>query len=179
MLRFATLQAMFQRYRRPGDIVFAWIALIVALALLSQIAQQTAWRNGAPLPAQPRFWPAVSLAGMAGFAALHLAGSMMSERIEGRWREVLLWVSALEYALWFVAYAATVPILGYLLATLLFSVLLVLRAGYRSAMALGAALICALAIVLLFKTGLGVNLPAGQIYAYLPDGVRQFMYTYF
>lgn len=65
MLRFQTLQQMFQRYRRPGDIVFAWLALAFAVFMLSQLWDQTAWRNGQKLIAQPRFWPAVSLGGMA------------------------------------------------------------------------------------------------------------------
>jgi hypothetical protein len=34
-------------------------------------------------------------------------------------------------------------------------------------------------IVLLFKTLLKVNLPGGLIYEALPDGLRQFMLTYF
>ncbi|WP_405108301.1 hypothetical protein L0Z65_13070 [Phaeobacter sp. BS52] len=56
MSRVNTLQALFKRYRRPGDIVFAWIILIVALLLLAQLYEQTAWRKGGPLFAQPRFW---------------------------------------------------------------------------------------------------------------------------
>ena len=84
MSRVQTLQSLFKRYRRPGDIVFAWVLLAVSLLLLSQIMDQTTWRNGGKLFAQPRFWPAVSLSGMAFFAALHLLGSALSERIEGR-----------------------------------------------------------------------------------------------
>ena len=156
MLRFQTLQQMFQRYRRPGDIVFAWLALAFAVFMLSQLWDQTAWRNGQKLIAQPRFWPAVSLGGMAFFAALHLIGSMVSERIEGRWREVLTWVRALEFAIWFT-----------------------LRMGYRSRLMLISAALIAFAIVVLFRTLLHVSLPAGQIYEALPDGLRQFMLTYF
>ncbi len=179
MSRAKTLQSLFKRYRRPGDIVFAWVALIGSLLLLSQIAAQTEWRGGAKWPAQPRFWPAVSLTGMAGFAALHLLGSALSERIEGRWSEVRLWLSSLEYAGWFVGYAALVPIAGYLPTTVLFAMLLTFRAGYRSAAALGAAAGSAVVIVLLFKSFLQVKLPGGQIYEVLPDGLRQFMLTYF
>ena len=84
MSRAKTLQSLFKRYRRPGDIVFAWFALVVSVILLSQIIDQTAWKNGSKLFAQPRFWPAVSLGGMAVFAALHLLGSVLSERIDGR-----------------------------------------------------------------------------------------------
>ncbi len=179
MSRAKTLQALFKRYRRPGDIVFAWFILIVSVFLLSQLFAQTAFKPGAKLFAQPRFWPAVSLSLMAGFAALHLLGSLLSERIEGRWKEVLLWVSSLEYAGWFIGYAALVPWAGYLPSTILFSLLLVLRAGYRSKAALISSVVSAIAIVVLFKAFLQVKLPSGRVYELLPDGLRQVMLTYF
>ena len=179
MSRVKTLQSLFKRYRRPGDIVFAWIFLIFSIFLLTQLFDQTAYKNTGKLFAQPRFWPAVSLIGMTGFAVLHLIGSAASERIEGRWREVMMWVASLEYAGWFIAYAASVPFAGYLPTTVIFAVLLAFRVGYRSARLLGAAVFCAVVIVVLFKTVLKVNLPSGQIYEVLPDGLRQIMLTYF
>ncbi|MEM9580420.1 MAG: tripartite tricarboxylate transporter TctB family protein [Pseudomonadota bacterium] len=179
MSRVKTLQSLFKRYRRPGDIVFAWILLGVAAVLLSQITGQTASKRGAKLFAQPWFWPAVSLTGMTVFAAFHLLGSLLSERLEGRWKEVWLWISSLEYAAWFIAYAAIVPYAGYLPSTLIFAVLLTLRAGYRSAGALLAAAASAVVITLLFKAFLQVKLPGGRIYEALPDGLRQIMLTYF
>jgi len=179
MSRVKTLQVLFKRYRRPGDIVFAWTMLIISLFLLWQLTEQTAWKPRAKLFAQPRFWPGVSLAFMVVFAAFHLIGSMLSERIEGRWREVGLWASSLEYAGWFIGYAAVVPIVGYLPSTMIFAVALALRAGYRSRVALGSAVVGAVVIVLLFKTFLQVKLPSGRIYEALPDGLRQIMLTYF
>lgn len=179
MSRVKTLQVLFKRYRRPGDIVFAWVALIVAVLLLSQIADQTAWKNGSKLFAQPRFWPAVSLGGMAVFAAFHLLGSALSERILGRWQEVWYWIASLEYAGWFIAYAAVVPYAGYLPTTVVFAVTLALRVGYRRLTTLIAAALTAVVIVVLFKTLLKVNLPSGLVYEQLPEGLRQFMLTYF
>lgn len=179
MSRMNTLQALFKRYRRPGDIVFAWAALIISVFLLSQLMDQTTWRAGGKLFAQPRFWPAVSLIGMTGFAALHLLGSAMSDRIEGRWQEVAYWLASLEYALWFVVYAFVVPYAGYLPTTVLFVIILVLRAGYRSRAIILWAVVTAVGIVLLFKTFLQVKLPAGQIYDSLPDGLRFIMQNYF
>lgn len=179
MGKVKTLQMLFKRYRRPGDIVFAWMMLIVSLLLLSQIADQTAYKDGGKLFAQPRFWPAVSLAGMSFFALLHLLGSMFSQRIEGRWREVGLWALSLEFAVWFIAYAAVVPKIGYLPSTIILAVLLTLRAGYRSRIAMVSAVAGAVLIVLLFKTFLQVKIPSGLIYESLPDGIRQIMLTYF
>lgn len=179
MSRTKTLQVLFKRYRRPGDIVFAWVGLLFSMFLLLQLFDQTAFKPGAKLAAQPRFWPAVSLGCMASFAALHLVGSMLSERIYGRWKEVLLWTSSLEYAGWFIGYALVVPYAGYLPSTVIFAVILTLRVGYRSAAAIGAAIMSAIFIVLLFKTFLQVKLPAGRVYEVLPDGLRQIMLTYF
>ncbi len=179
MSRVKTLQALFKRYRRPGDIVFAWFALVVSVFLLSQLGSQTTWKDGGKLFAQPMFWPAISLCGMVLFAAFHLLGSALSERIHGRWQEVRLWMAALEYVGWFIVYAAMVPITGYLPTTIAFSILLALRAGYRSSIMLVSAVAGAVFIVLLFKTFLQVKIPSGQIYEWLPDGLRQIMLTYF
>lgn len=179
MSRVKTLQSLFKRYRRPGDIVFAWLVLVVSVFLLSQLMDQTAWRNGGKLFAQPRFWPAVSLSGMVIFAAFHLLGSVLSERLNGRWQEVQLWLASLEYAGWFVLYALVVPYLGYLPSTVLFALALSLRAGYRKVSTLIAAAFSAVVIVLLFKTFLKVNLPSGLIYESLPEGLRQIMLTHF
>lgn len=179
MVRTQTLQALFKRYRRPGDIVFAVLFFAVALFLLSQLGQQTQVKEGARLFAQPRFWPAVSLSGMAIFAGLHLLGSALSTRIPGRWGEVGLWLATLEFALWFVIYAMIVPMIGYLPATLLFCVALTARAGYRRAIAFGGAALGAVVIVVVFKSLLQVKIPSGAVYEGLPDGIRQIMLTYF
>lgn len=179
MSHVKTLQTLFKRYRRPGDIVFAWLVLVFSLFLLSQIADQTAWRNGGKLFAQPRFWPAVSLGGMAFFAAFHLLGSALSERIEGRWQEVWKWLSSFEYAAWFIVYAFAVPYSGYLPTTIVFAALLTLRAGYRKISTVIAAVVSGVVIVVLFKSLLKVKLPSGLVYEYLPDGIRQIMLTYF
>ena len=159
--------------------MFAWFCLVCSVFLSSQILDQTTYKDGAKLFAQPRFWPAVSLILMTAFAAFHLLGSALSERIEGRWREVWLWISSLEYAGWFMVYAFAAPYTGYLLTTIAFAVLLALRVGYRSTKMLLGAGGSALLTVLLFKSLLKVNLPSGRIYEQLPDGLRPFMLTYF
>jgi len=179
MSRVKTLQSLFKRYRRPGDLVFAVVMFVFAVFLLSQLGEQAAHKPRGKLASQPWFWPAISLSGMTLFGALHLIGSAASERIEGRWREVLHWILSVEYALWFIGYAVLVPWAGYLPATVLMAVALVLRAGYRSRNMIAAAVLSAVSIVVLFKTFLQVKLPAGRIYETLPDGLRQIMLTYF
>ena len=179
MLRFKTLQDMFKRYRRPGDLVFAVVFLLFSLALLSQLGEQTVWKKGTKLFAQPSFWPAVSLISMTVFAAFHWLGSAVSPRIDGRWPEVWFWVKSLEFVAWFLGYVMLVPILGYLLATILFATAMVLRLGYRSRGWIVASVGSAFAIVLIFKTFLQVKVPGGLIYEFLPATLRSFMLTNF
>ncbi|MEE9315006.1 MAG: tripartite tricarboxylate transporter TctB family protein [Rhizobiaceae bacterium] len=175
---FKTLQDMFKRYRRPGDIVFACLFFALSLFLLSQIGEQTAWKN-TRLFSQPAFWPAVSLSFMCLFAALHLFGSIASPRIEGRWKEVWFWARSLEYVAWFLGYVILVPLLGYLVATVLFSICLAFRLNYRSPKWLGTSALTAFGIVLTFKTFLQVKVPGGAIYEFLPTALRSFMLTNF
>ena len=75
-------------------------------------------------------------------------------------------------------YVWAVPIIGYLLATLLFAMLLSLRMGYRGVMQIGGAAAVGIAIVVVFKSFLGVKIPGGAIYEYLPDALRNFMIVY-
>ncbi len=176
--RHVTLQVLFKRYRRPGDIVFALVFLVLSLWLLSQLNTQTTWKNGAKLVAQAPFWPTVSIVGMVFFATLHTVGSALSARIPGRWTEVGMWFKSIEYALWFMAYVVAVPIIGYLFATILVCVLLALRSGYRSRAVLIASVMGGVLVVIIFKSLLEVKVPGGQIYEYLPSALRSFMLTY-
>lgn len=178
-MRRCFLTAAFRRQRRPGDFFFALVFLAFALFLLASITSQTGWKSGGKLVAQPRFWPAVSLGGMALFALLHLIGSAVSEREFGRWREVGRWLLSFEFAGWFIAYAALVPLIGYLPSTLLVSVLLVLRSGYRDRGILVAMVLLSFVIVVVFRGVLQVKLPSGAVYDYLPDGIRQIFFLYF
>ncbi len=179
MFSFKTLQDMFKRYRRPGDIVFAFVFLAFSLFLVSQIGEQTVWKKGTKLFAQPAFWPSLSLISMSIFAAFHWLGSAVSPRIEGRWGEVWLWLRSLEYVVWFLVYVLLVPILGYLLATVVFAVGLAIRLEYRSPKWLATSALSAFIIVLVFKTFLQVKVPGGQIYELLPTALRGFMLTNF
>ena len=45
MVRLRIFQELFQRYRRPGDLIFAFVFLFFALFLLSQLGEQIKSRN--------------------------------------------------------------------------------------------------------------------------------------
>jgi hypothetical protein len=178
MSRLKTAQELFKRDRRPGDLVFAVVFLAFALFMLWCLPEQAPWNESAKLAGQPALWPTISVFGMAGFGLLHFLGSIASPRIPGRWAEVVIWLRAAEFGGWFVGYVLILPLVGYLPASLFFGVALTYRLGYRSAQALGAAALLALVTVALFRGLLHANVPAGQLYQYLPDGLRAFAQTY-
>ncbi|MEM8812781.1 MAG: tripartite tricarboxylate transporter TctB family protein [Pseudomonadota bacterium] len=178
MATFQTLQNLFKRYRRPGDIVFALAFLLFSLVLLTQIPNETTWASRTKWFGQPALWPTIAVIGMVLFGALHFIGSIASPRIPGRWREVLFWLRSLEFVAYFLIYVITVPFLGYLPSTAVFCLFLCARAGFWSARAMGIAVLFGVAVAVIFRAFLQVKIPAGQIYEALPDGLRVFALTY-
>ena len=163
---------------RGGQLVFAIAFAVFAVLLLSQLTAETKYSAGKQLFAQPRFWPGASVVGMVLFGLAYLWQSLRA----GTGRvgpELLLWVRSLEFLAWFMAYVFAVPQIGYLLATVLFMALLVFRLGYRSTGTLFKAMLVGFVVVLIFKTGLAVQIPGGAIYEYLPQALRSFMITNF
>ena len=168
--------------RRPGDFLFAAGSFALALFLLSQLPEQTRWFKRVDLLLQPRFWPSVVLAALTLFSGLYLLQSWRSRKDPEHLDtspvptgELLRWLRPLEYALYFVAYAASIPWLGYLLATVLFMPLLGLRTGIRSLSGLCLLAGTGFGIVLVFKTGLEVRMPPGALYELFPSAVRNFL----
>lgn len=170
---------LFRRERQPGDFAFAAGAFVLSLALLALLPFQTTWAPRTAFFAQPGFWPGVAIAAMVLFSGGHLLGAWVSERQPGRRAELLTWLRALEFAGWFLAYVFLVPRLGYLPSSLLFACALTARMGYRGLRWQAAAALFAVVVVVVFKTGLGVNIPAGAVYDQLPGGLRSFAITYF
>ncbi|MGJ8547676.1 MAG: tripartite tricarboxylate transporter TctB family protein [Sulfitobacter sp.] len=179
MIKARTLQDLFKRYRRPGDLVFSIVFLIFSLLLALSLGSQNVWTSNDRLFSQPAFWSYLSVYTMLGFSILHLISGLLSPALDGRWSEVGFWLRSGEFAIWFMVYVVVVPMLGYLPATLLFSVVLVFRLGYRSKAALWSAAGFSVVVVVLFKTFLQVKVPGGAIYDYLPTAARSFMLTYF
>ena len=162
----------------PGGLLFAALFLAFSLFLLSQLGAETKFSAKGKLFAQPAFWPAVGVFGMVFFGALHAITRRRAD-IAAELAEGAVWLRPFEYLVWFMAYVAAAPQIGYLAATVIFMVLMALRAGYRSARMLIAAALTGLAIVLIFKTFLQVKIPGGAIYEALPDAIRNFMIVNF
>ncbi|MFC3614098.1 tripartite tricarboxylate transporter TctB family protein [Lutimaribacter marinistellae] len=163
---------------RRGQILFALFFAGASLVLLSQIGNQTAWVDKTAFFAQPRFWPAIGLGGMVILGALHLYRMPWRHVTRYDIWEAQKWGSVLEFGVWFMAYVFLVPVIGYLPVTLAFVPALAWRMGYRSRFMLGVSLLFAIAVVVLFKSLLGVKIPGGMLYEYLPGGLRSFFILY-
>lgn len=179
MIKARTLQDLFKRYRRPGDLVFSVAFLVFSLFLAISLPGQTTWASNTKLLAQPAFWPYAAVTTMLVFAVLHLISSLLSPPLSGRWTEVGFWLRSFEFVGWFMIYVIAVPQLGYLPSTVIFAVILTLRLGYRGTVYILSAAAFGAAVVLIFKSFLQVKVPGGALYEYLPAALRSFMLTYF
>ncbi len=94
-------------------------------------------------------------------------------------KEVGFWLRSFEYAGWFMVYVILVPLIGYLPSTIFFTVALTIRVAYPRRPFLGAAVVLAVTVVVIFKSLLQVKVPGGQVYEALPNGLRSIMLTYF
>ncbi|MEL6963109.1 MAG: tripartite tricarboxylate transporter TctB family protein [Pseudomonadota bacterium] len=168
-----------QEARRAGGLIFALLFLAVSLLLVWQLEGETKFSAKGQLAAQPAFWPAIGVIGMAVFGGLHALGEWRQRDARRGLGEVAIWLRSFEYLAWFMAYVFAVPIIGYLPTTLIFAVTLAFRAGYRSPKLLGAAALMGVGVVLIFKTFLSVKIPGGALYEYLPDGLRSAALIYF
>lgn len=178
MMLTKTLQDLFRRYRRPGDVVFAAAFFVFALFLLSQLGTQTEVARRTKWFAQPALWPSIAVWSMVFFGALHLLSSAISPRLPGRWAEVTFWLRSLEYVCYFLIYVVAVPMIGYLFATLIFALFLAIRAGFRDAKSLIIVAGFGAIVPVVFRGLLQVKIPAGAWYVNLPDGIREFFLIY-
>jgi len=157
---------------RRGQLIFAVGFVAFAVLLLALIGIQTTWIEKSRLFAQPRFWPAVSLAGMVIFGGLHLHRLPWRQATTRDWKEARKWARAVEFAVWFMGYVLLVPVLGYLPVTMVFVPVLAWRMGYRDRFMMVVSVGFAVAVVVLFKGLLSVRIPGGAVYEYLPGALR-------
>lgn len=163
-----------------AEVVFAVASFLVAVALATQWSTQTTWVEGQPWSRQPGLWPLVAIVGMLMFGAGELVACLVRNFGRGgadTLAEVLHWLAATEYLVWYMAYVLAVPRLGYLPATVTFATLLALRLGYRGRLLLWAPVSGAL-VVVLFKTVLQVRIPGGALYEVFPQAIRNALVIY-
>ncbi len=172
-------EELFEHDYHPGLLFASFLLFGLSLFLLYSLDTETKWFNRVKLPLQPRFWPAVVLIGMSFFSGAAFITHVIKWRRRAREaslsKELIKWFLPAEYALWFITYAASIPFAGYLLSTVIFMPLLGYRVGIRKVKTLGLLIMLAIVTVLFFKTGLAVNIPAGMIYDFAPDDIRNFL----
>jgi hypothetical protein len=94
--------------------------------------------------------------------------------------ELTKYVAALEYVFYFISYTLIVPVLGYLVSTLILGTFLTWRLGYRSPRWMLTGIASSFAVVIAFRTFLQIKTPLNiWLYDQLPDATRAFMLTYF
>ena len=134
-----------------------WVAPMAVLALLVPAALWNMWSSWRALRWRARFRLPNDVA-----------------------HELGQWVRALEYVAWFVAYTMIVPVLGYLVSTLLLGTMLPWRLGYKGARWMAICLATSFAIVLVFRTGLQIKTPVNiWLYDQMPQGVATFFKVWF
>jgi len=168
-----------RRSRRPGELTFALLFLAFALFLWWHLGEQARWMRRLQWFQQPALWPGLAIWGMLAFGLAYLAEVLFARPSEKERLEVLTWLRALEFVGWYMAYAWAVGWLGYLPATVLAMVLMVVRLGIASRGMVLAAVAFALAVVLVFKSFFRVGIPGGQLYALFPPEVRLFLSVWF
>lgn len=163
---------------KSGEIFFVAVFFIFSAFLLSQLGEQAKFNPKGKFFAQPAVWPGIGVIGMTLFGGLHLA-TRFKHHIPGTVTELITWARALEFVGWFMVYVYAVPLIGYLPCTIVFTVALALRMGYRKTSTLLWAAFAGVVIVVVFKTLLQVRIPGAASYEYLPDALRNFMIVYF
>lgn len=164
-----------------GGLVFFFLCL--SCVLLAFLPSQTRWIDGTILVKQPAFWSIVSIGIMLVFSIIALLVQKKSILQNGKdlvhclLQKKSLYV--IECCLYYLAYVWLVPLLGYLLSSILFMVILTWRYGFRTKTMLLSSAITAIAIVVIFKTIMQLKIPAGQIYDFLPEPIRQFFLVNF
>ncbi len=94
--------------------------------------------------------------------------------------ELTKYAAALEFVAYFIIYTVLVPLLGYLVSTLLMGTLLPWRLGYRGRTWFLRSLVTSFAVVIVFRTLLQIKTPVSiWLYDQLPTALRGFMLTYF
>lgn len=157
-------------------LVFATAALVLLVLAPFATRAQPAGRGWYLAPIN---WPVITL-GMT-----ILAGSVLVWRFVASYRSAsdravfrrdALWAfggmpHALEHAFWFCLYLYAVSYLGFALSTLLFLQFVIWRSGLRGWKWVAVACAITVAIVVIFRLGIGLWFPLAPIFRLMPDWV--------
>lgn len=89
------------------------------------------------------------------------------------------WLRPIEYLAYFAGYVWAIQIIGYIPSSIFFVTGLTLRAGLRGWVWTFAGLGLVLFLLLVFRIGLGVWMPAPDLYDLAPEGIRTYLFRWF
>jgi hypothetical protein len=167
-------------------LALVFTAVSVALLALIGVATKTGQASGGWWT-RPAFAPGVALAVLVlanavtlwrDLADLRARPATPAEWAEARGR-MLGWFRPLEYLAYFALYIWSVQHVGYFPSTLVFVLGLIARAGLRSRVWVLAGLGLAVFMVAVFRAGLGVWMPAPEVYDLFPDAIRLALMRWF
>ncbi len=161
--------------------LYAFISFGVSIFLLLSIPFQTTYFEGVEWFNQPRTWPSFAIFGMLVFGLLQLL-YLRKYHDEPNFvpfeQELRMFGRGLEMAVWFAVYIFAVGYFGYMPSTIVFSLFMTWRMGYRRSVYYIAAVLTAIMVVVIFKDLLRVNIPGGYLYNYFPESMQGFLKTY-
>ena len=185
---------LFEFRRGRGDFVFSAAVFLIVMFLFFQFFSESGW-NERDLPQrrvgkilkQPWIGPLICMALLLPSAAINLYASWRQKLKDKRLRvpdrtayEIEQWARSFEFIAYFICYTAIIPILGYLLSTLMFAVFLTWRLGYRSRRWMIISSCTAFTVVIVFRTILQIKTPVNiWLYNQLPPNLENFMKIYF
>lgn len=173
---------------RLESLALTLIFTVISIALLATITIAT--RHGPEASGwwtRPALAPGVALALLVfangltlwrDLADLRVTPATAAERAEARIK-ILGWLRTIEYLAYFAIYLFALQHLGYFPATLIFILGLLVRTGLRSLNWLIVGVLTSVALVLIFRVGLGVWMPAPEVYDLFPDAMRMALIRWF
>lgn len=171
------------RANRLESLALTILFTVISSGLLAMIGLATRSNARGGWWTQPWLMPAIAL-GMLALANLITLWREVSdlrtnppstqEKVEG-WEALLGWLRPLEYLAYYAAYIYAIQHAGYFLSTLAFVMFLLWRAGLTTPRWMLAGLGLALFMIGVFRIGLGVWMPAPELYDLFPDTIRNIL----
>ena len=188
------VENLFEFKRSTGDLILSIFFLIFVLFLLINFNVESGWENRdlsqkrvGKILKQQWLGPLICMFILVPATILNFYQSIIQMNknklllIPNRVNyEISQWLKSIEFIFYFLIYTNSVAILGYLLSTLIFAVLMTYRLGYRSKKWMLTSTISAFVIVIIFRSVLQIKTPVNiWLYKFLPSSVEVFMKIYF
>ncbi len=185
---------LFEFRRGRGDLILSLVMLAFVVFLFWNFGEESAWNDRdlsqkrvGKILKQPWIGPFLCMALLLPAAIFNVYQSYRQRQKDTRLHipqrdlyEIGQWARAIEYVAYFIIYTFCVPVLGYLVSTILFTIFLTYRLGYRSRFWITISFLSSFAIVLVFRTFLQIKTPVNiWLYDQLPPLLGTFMKIYF